>query len=89
MGAIKLLYRRYRMVFDKVKKIIVEQLDIDELEVAIGPDSKLEGDLGASDDDILEIVMAAEEEFAIEISSAFADTFSTVGELVDYITENT
>ena len=68
--------------FDKVKAIVVEQLGVDESEVAI--DSTFIDDLGADSLDIVELIMAFEEEF-IEIPDDVAEKIKTVKDTVDYI----
>jgi len=70
------------MIFDKVKKIIVEKLSVDSTEVT--PDASFE-DLGADSLDIVEIVMALEEEFDIEISDEEAENAKSVGDVVKYL----
>ncbi len=67
----------------KVKKIIVEQLDVEEASVA--PDAKFIEDLGADSLDTVELVMALEEEFGIEIPDEDAEKIVTVKNAVDYI----
>ena len=69
--------------FDKVKAIVVEQLGVDESEVAI--DSTFIDDLGADSLDIVELIMAFEEEFNIEIPDDVAEKIKTVKDPVDYI----
>jgi len=71
------------MTFEKVKEIIVEQLSLDETEVK--EDTSFET-LGLDSLDIVELLMAIEEEFGIEIKAE--DAGKTVGELVNYIDEN-
>lgn len=73
-------------VFDKVKEIIVEQLGV--AETAITPDASFIDDLGADSLDIVELIMALEEEFDLEIPDADAEKVVTVGDVVDYIKEN-
>lgn len=70
--------------FEKVKKIVVEQLSVDEEKVT--PESNFAGDLGADSLDTVELVMALEEEFDIEIPDEAAEKITTVQEAVDYIT---
>ncbi len=70
----------------KVKKIIVEQLDVEEASVA--PDAKFIEDLGADSLDTVELVMALEEEFGIEIPDEDAEKIVTVKHAVDYIQEH-
>ena len=67
----------------KVKSIIVEQLGVDEDEVTL--DASFTDDLGADSLDIVELVMAFEEEFGIEIPDEEAEKISTVRQAVDYI----
>ena len=73
-------------VADKVKSIIVEQLGVDEEEVT--PDASFVDDLGADSLDTVELVMAFEEEFGIEIPDEEAEKISNVREAVDYIQNN-
>ena len=73
-------------VFEKVKNIIVEQLGVAETSVEM--ESSFIDDLGADSLDIVELVMALEEEFDIEIPDADAEKVVTVGDVVDYIKEN-
>ena len=73
-------------VFDKVKEIIVEQLGV--AENAVTEDASFIDDLGADSLDIVELIMALEEEFDIEIPDTDAEKVVTVGDVVDYIKEN-
>ena len=73
-------------VFDKVKEIIVEQLGV--AETAITPDASFIDDLGADSLDIVELIMALEEEFDIEIPDADAEKVVTVNDVVEYIKDN-
>ena len=70
-------------VTDKVKGIIVEQLGVDEEEVT--PDASFVDDLGADSLDTVELVMALEEEFNIEIPDEDAEKITRVKEALDYI----
>ena len=70
-------------VADQVKKIIVEQLGVDEEEVT--PDASFVDDLGADSLDTVELVMALEEEFECEIPDEEAEKITTVQGAVDYI----
>jgi acyl carrier protein len=72
-------------VADQVKKIIVEQLGVDEDEVT--PDASFVDDLGADSLDTVELVMAFEEEFGIEIPDDAAEHIQTVGDAVKFISE--
>ena len=73
-------------VFDKVKEIIVEQLGV--AENAVTQEASFIDDLGADSLDIVELIMAIEEEFDIEIPDADAEKVVTVGDVVDYIKDN-
>ena len=73
-------------VFDKVKEIIVEQLGV--AETAITPDASFIDDLGADSLDIVELIMALEEEFDLEIPDADAEKVVTVNDVVEYIKDN-
>jgi acyl carrier protein len=73
-------------VFDKVKEIIVDQLGVDEEEVT--PEASFIDDLGADSLDIVELIMALEEEFGLEIPDDEAEKISTVNDAVEYIREN-
>ncbi|MBI5969736.1 MAG: acyl carrier protein [Deltaproteobacteria bacterium] len=67
----------------KVKKIIIEQLDVTEEEVT--PQASFVDDLGADSLDTVEMVMAFEEEFSIEIPDEDAEKIKTVQDAVEYI----
>ncbi|HOK42268.1 MAG TPA: acyl carrier protein [Thermoclostridium caenicola] len=71
------------MVFNKVKDIIVEQLGVDESEVTM--EASFIDDLGADSLDIVELIMALEEEFDLEIPDKDAEKIVTVGDAVEYI----
>ncbi len=73
-------------IFDKVKEIIVEQLGV--TENSVNPDASFIDDLGADSLDIVELIMALEEEFDLEIPDSDAEKVVTVGDVVDYIKEN-
>ena len=73
-------------VADKVKGIIVEQLGVDEEEVT--PDASFVDDLGADSLDTVELVMAFEEEFGIEIPDEDAEKISNVKDAITYIESN-
>ena len=74
------------MVFEKVKQIITEQLGIDEKDVKL--DSAFIEDLGADSLDIVELIMAMESEFDMEIEDDSVEDISTVEDVVNYIKEN-
>ena len=73
-------------IFEKVKKIIIEQLGV--AETAVTSEASFIDDLGADSLDIVELVMAIEEEFDMEIPDTDAEKVVTVGDVVDYIKEN-
>ncbi len=75
------------MVMDKIKDILVEQLNIDESEIV--PEASFIDDLGADSLDIVELIMSMEEEFGIEIPEDEVESLSTVGAAVEYIKANT
>ncbi len=68
---------------EQVKKIVVDHLGIDESKVT--PDSKFIDDLGADSLDTVELVMAFEEKFEIEIPDDAAETILTVKDAINYI----
>ena len=73
-------------VFEKVKNIIVEQLGATESSVTM--EASFIDDLGADSLDIVELIMALEEEFDTEIPDADAEKVVTVGDVVDYIKDH-
>ena len=73
-------------VADKVKSIIIEQLGVDEEEVV--SNARFTDDLGADSLDIVELVMAFEEEFGIEIPDEDAEKIGRVSEAVSYIEQH-
>ena len=75
-------------LFDKVKKIVIEQLSVED-PGKITPQSKFMEDLGADSLDTVELVMALEEEFDIEIPDEAAEQITTVQQAVDYISSKT
>ena len=73
-------------IFGKVKKIIIEQLSVEDQSKVI-PKASFVDDLGADSLDTVELVMALEEEFDIEIPDEAAEKITTVQAVVDYISE--
>ncbi|MBC5823274.1 MAG: acyl carrier protein [Candidatus Eremiobacteraeota bacterium] len=74
-------------VYDKVKKVFVEQLGVDEDEVT--PEASITDDLGADSLDQVELVMALETEFNLDIPDEEAEKIKTVGDAVKYVEEVT
>jgi len=70
-------------VFERVKEIIVEQLDVDEEDVTL--EASFREDLEADSLDVVELVMELEDEFDMEIADEEAEKISTVGDAVEYI----
>ena len=73
-------------ILEKVKAIIVEQLGV--ADTAVTMEASFIDDLGADSLDIVELVMAIEEEFDIEIPDSDAEKVVTVSDVVEYIKEN-
>jgi acyl carrier protein len=71
---------------EKVKKIIIDQLGVDEAEVT--PEAKFIDDLGADSLDTVELVMALEEEFGIEIPDEEAEKIATIQDAIAYIRDH-
>lgn len=73
-------------VLERVKKIIIDQLGVNEDQVT--QDASFVDDLGADSLDTVELVMALEEEFGIEIPDEDAEKIKTVNEVVNYVSEH-
>jgi len=71
--------------FERVKKVLVEQLDVSEDEVT--PAASIVDDLGADSLDVVEIIMGLEEEFDVEIPDEDAEKITTVQQIIDYVEE--
>lgn len=71
---------------ETVKKVVVDQLSVDEKLVT--PEARFTDDLGADSLDTVELVMALEEEFDMEIPDSDAEKVVSVGDVVEYIKEN-
>ena len=74
------------MVLEKVKKILSDQFDVEE--DSITPDTTIQGDLGADSLDIVEMIMALEETYNLQVPDDTASELKTVGAIVKYIEEN-
>jgi len=70
---------------DKIKKIIIDQLGVDESKIS--EDSSFVDDLGADSLDIVELIMAFEEEFDMEIPDEDAEKIKTVGDAIKYLSK--
>lgn len=73
-------------VYDRMKKIIVEQLGVDEGDVT--PQASFVEDLNADSLDLVELIMSLEEEFNLEISDEDAEKIHTVGDALEYVQEH-
>jgi acyl carrier protein len=73
-------------IFDKVKEVVVDQLSVEEDDVT--EDASFVDDLGADSLDIVELVMALEEQFGVSIPDEQAEKIKTVGDAVSFIAEN-
>ena len=74
------------MVFEKVREILVDQLDVDE--DAVTMEASIQNDLGADSLDIVDLVMSLEEEFDCEIPDEEIENIKTVGDIVKYIEDH-
>ena len=74
-------------IFERVKEVISEQLGIEDLDT-ITMETTFIDDLGADSLDIVELIMALEEEFDMEIPEAEAEKITSVGDVVEYIKSN-
>ncbi len=70
-------------IFEKVKKIIIEQLSV--AEDSVTKEASFIDDLGADSLDVVELIMALEEEFDMEIPDSDAEKISTVNDVIEYI----
>ena len=74
------------MVFDKVKELISEQLDVKADDITEA--SNIQDDLGADSLDVVDLVMALEDEFDVEIPEDQVENIKTVGDIVKFIEDN-
>jgi acyl carrier protein len=86
MAAIQKGARMAASTYERMKKIVVEQLGVDEDEVK--PEASFVDDLNADSLDLVELIMSLEEEFGAEISDEDAENIRTVQDAVDYIEEH-
>ncbi|MDR2655023.1 MAG: acyl carrier protein [Oscillospiraceae bacterium] len=71
------------MVFEKVRQVVCDQLDLEEDQVIL--ESSVIDDLGADSLDIVDLIMSLEEEFDVEIPEEEVDNIKTVGDIVKFI----
>ncbi len=74
------------MIFEKVRKLIAEQLDVDAEDITL--ETVITEDLGADSLDVVDLVMTFEDEFGIEIPDDAVETIKTVGDIVKFVEEN-
>ena len=74
------------MIFDKVKEILVDQLDVEDEKVTM--EASIIDDLGADSLDLVDLVMSLEEEFDVEIPDEQVENIKTVADIVKYIEDN-
>ena len=75
------------MIYEKITAILAEQLDADTDNMT--PGTKIADDLGADSLDLVDPLMSIEDEFGVEIPDEEVENLTTIGEVVDYITEHT
>ena len=73
-------------IFEKVKEVIVDQLGVED--EAVTAETSFIDDLGADSLDIVELIMALEEEFDLQIPDSEAEKITTVGDVIEYIKNN-
>lgn len=71
------------MVFEKIRKILCEQLDLEEDDVTL--ESNIAEDLGGDSMDVVDLIMSIEDEFGIEVPDDQVENIKTVGDIVNYI----
>ncbi len=74
------------MIFEKVKEILIDQLDAEDEKVTM--EASIVDDLGADSLDLVDLVMSLEEEFDVEIPDEQVENIKTVGDIVKYIEDN-
>ena len=79
------IFGGYKRMEERIKEIIADQLGIDVDQIK--PESKFVDDLGADSLDVVELIMAFEEEFDVEIPDEDAEKIQTVGDVINYIKE--
>lgn len=74
------------MIFEKVKELVAEQLGVAEEDIT--ESSNIQDDLGADSLDVVDLVMALEDEFEVEIPEDKVENMKTIGDIVKFIEEN-
>lgn len=74
------------MVFDRIREILCEQLDLDESKVTM--ESDIINDFEADSLDVVDLIMSLEDEFSLEVPDDEIENFHTVGDIVKYIEDN-
>ena len=74
------------MVFEKLRTLLSEQFDVEEDEITM--ESKLAEDLGADSLDVVDLIMAIEDEFEVEVLDEDIEKVVTVGDIVNYVSDN-
>ena len=76
-------YRRYLIMFEKLKAILVDELQIDEADITL--EAELSGDLGINSIELADLVMLCEDTFKVEIKDEDISSLTTVGDVVSYL----
>ena len=71
------------MVFEKIRKILCDQIDLEEDDVTV--ESNIAEDLGGDSMDVVDLIMSIEDEFGIEVPDDQVENIKTVGDIVNYI----
>ena len=75
------------MVLEKIKEILAEQFDVDDIST-LTENTNIQDDLGADSLDVVEVLMSIEDEFKVEIPDEEIENIKTIGELASYIENN-
>lgn len=74
------------MVFEKIKKILADQFDVEEDSITL--ETSIQEDLGADSLDVVDLIMSLEDEFEFEVPDHEIESIKTVGSLVKFVEEN-